>query len=388
MMPYPAHGYDQSLSSSAAPYSYEQPVSPGQSTIHFPHSTSGPVQYSSYQPTFDSPTYRVPSRGPRHSIATSSGFVPLPQAPGFLPLSSHASEPSGFIPPASNTPAPVGFTPQFPTPSQNYYSPVSPTQAPSQQTPYLSHSTSLSFHPQQSHPSSSYNYSSYNIPASASAPPQQFISSPPPQPNYPPAANTAPPQVYPGSPHEMTQSPSVMYPINNMSRPLPQQPQVLYTQPQVQQHPPIPPTQTLPDLPPPPPLDPSPVYPTTNGYTEVPPPPPLPGPPLQYTTGPSDVSLTRNDLQFVTPPPPPPLSGNNGLPRGRRTSLPAPPVSYQQPAYKQPPLAPDIYSHIPPPPAPPALSSTLDRGLPKPPVSVNEHGQWIQPGNIYASQGY
>ena len=319
-------------------------------------------------------------------------------------MGSHASDPSGFNPPVSHTPAPVGYNSQFHTPPQSVYSPpVSQTPVP-QPNPYLSHSTSLSFHPQQTLPASqSYNYSSYSIPASASAPPQQFIPSASTQPNYPSPTTPAPPQLYrTSSIQEVTQTPVAtqsMYLNGHSSRPLPQQPQMMYTQQPMQQAP-IPPSQSLPDPLPPPPAEihqGNTLYTSNNGFSELPPPPP----PLQYHTTPNDVNSTGNFSQVTVPPPPPlPTSNVNGFPRGRRASLPAPPMQYQQSAYQQqppppPPQPSEFFSHVPPPPPLPshdmnsgARNTTFDKGLPKPPVPVNEHGQWVHPANVYSSHGY
>jgi len=370
-----------------------------QSSMHFPHSTSSPVQYPSYQqPTYGAAppvTYQPPTRRPRHSIATSSGFAPLPEPSGFLPLPSHASEPSGFLPPVSHTPVPAGFISQF-HPPHNVYPSMSHTPAPPANPSYLPQSNSLSFQPQSSMPTP-YSYPSFSIPTSASAPPQQPISTSS-QPHYPPPANSTPPQIFPTSPsHESSATPpSTFYSNGLSSRPLPLQPQVLYTQASVQQ-PPILPSHSLSEPPPPPPVDQhrtSVIYPSA-GYSDIPPPPPL-----QYNTSLKGVASTPGGSQLVPPPPPPPLPNANGQSRVRRTSLPAPPMNYQQPVYQQPPPPPPVmeyfnYNKVPPPPPLPsqgtivgAQNTTLDKGLPKPPVPVNEHGQWAPAQNVYAFQGY
>ncbi|KDR83529.1 hypothetical protein GALMADRAFT_649948 [Galerina marginata CBS 339.88] len=392
---FPAYGYEQSISEVASVYSYDPPN--GQASAHQYQASTGTLHgYPSqtYQPAYEmtSPsTYHPPARGPRHSVPTaSSGFMPIPQSSVFGPPSTHVSEPSGFAPPLSHTPAPMGYNSQFHSSPQ-------------------AHSTSLSFHPQQSFPTSqAYSYPTYGIPTSTSAPPQQFISSPP---ITVPQANSAPPQLYPMSPTHETPSAPTPVPhmngqsdwTNGQSRPLPQQPQVVYTHQQpIQQQPVQQPSQTITSshsLPPPggapqplgsySPTQVGNVYPATNGYPSVPPPPPPPPPPPhQYNTGPTSVSTTGNHLPVPPPPPPPNLNAAR-----RRASLPQPPVTFQQQsALPQPPPPPppppsEYYVHNPlPPPPPPPLNSTLNShhttyqpGPPPKPPPVDEYGQWTQP---------
>ncbi|KAF5321032.1 hypothetical protein D9619_000857 [Psilocybe cf. subviscida] len=349
------------------------------------------------------------ARGPRHSVPTaSSGFIPL-SVHGSLP--SHVSEPSGFHPPPSHTPAPVTYQSQFISQPQQPYPPLaSHTPASQVNNVYLPQSSSLSFQPQQQL-SSPQQYAYNYIPSSTSAPQQQYVTSPPSQstlhiqqPNSQPV-NTIPHQSYSPnmtSPHEILSptSPQHLVPSTGQSRPLPQQPQVVYTQPPVQPPQPIPtslpPPGSLPQAPTyAPPAPPPNVYQNTTVYSAIPPPPPPP--PIQYTAG---VIAVPNTTLPVPPPPPPPLASSPN-PQRRRASLPQPPVSYSQQNVQS------VYQLVPPPPPPPPPAEHFNRSplpppppppldygttpthayshqdLPKPPSQVDEHGLWVQPGNVY-----
>ncbi|KAF8205143.1 hypothetical protein BJ912DRAFT_940451 [Pholiota molesta] len=414
-----AYGYEQSIPDTGSVYPYDRPISPnGQVPAHYQQSSAstlhgyGSSTYAASTYEVASPTsYQHTARGPRHSVPTaSSGFVPLPQASGFMPMSSHVSEPSGFGPPPSHTPAP-GFSSQFHSQPQSVYHPiVSHTPA-----PQILQSFSAS---------QSYNDYNYGIPSSVSAPPQQFVSAPA-QPNVPPQTNSAPPQLYTSvsSPHEQT-SPNIQLPHSNgqSSRPLPQQPQVIYNQ-QPQQPIQSPPLTTSHSLPPPntisqtansySPTQPGNIYPSNAAYSSIPPPPP---PPLQQYNTPAPLATNTHALP-IPPPPPPPLQSSHSPQPYHRASLPQPPIVYQpqqqqqqeqqqqqQPMYSQnqpppPPPPIDYYSQnpLPPPPPPPPLldqthisqNGSYHQGLlPKPPT-VNEYGQWIQPPNSeQTSQAY
>ena len=321
-----------------------------------------------YQPPYqgyDTPTspvnYHSPStRGPRHSMPASSGFVPLNQ-PSTFGAPSLTSEPSAFLP-VSHTPAP--YNAPFQSPVQAY-PPLSSTPAPN--SSYLSQTT-FQGSPQN------FGYASYGVPASISAPSQSYIP-PPPQPTQTP-------------PHYPVTSPVQDNPAATLNghapRPLPQQPQVIYAQNQVQ----------------------SPVSQPVNSFTppqnmiafpsqESPYPPPPPPP----SNGVVNAGTMSNGQVLVPPPPPPPL--NVGQSR-RRMSLPQPPV-YQQPLPPPPPPPPvtDYYSSnvplVPPPPPPPLLNASHSIGrhspgaLPNPPSLVNDYGQWAQPGisqTLNAAQTY
>jgi len=414
---YPAYGHQPTTSEAASIYSYDQPLTPnGQPSSHLQHNSAGQIHPYTFtqgyqQPPYEaaSPTYQISGRGPRHSVPTSSsGFMPIQQPSGFTSLASHVSEPSGFAPPPSHTPAPMGYNSQFhPHPQAIYPPPLSNTPVPTSNSSYLHHSTSLSFHPQQSFPASqSYNYTTYSIPQSTSAPPQHFAS-PPIQSNAPQPTNSAPPQLYSAitSTHEIQSTPA-SHANGQTSRPLPQQPQVVYTQQQIQQQQqahPIPTSHSLPSqgglsqsANSYSPTQPANSYLLTNGFSPIPPPPPPPS--LQHNTTAPVVQTTSN---LPVPPPPPPPPPSNIQPR-RRASLPQPPISYQQPLpqpiYQQlpppPPPPPPIeyYGQNPlPPPPPPHLLDTMgnahkptiyQQGLPpKPPAPVDEYGQWTQRGN-------
>ena len=394
---YPSYNYEQNMPEATSPYSYDRPLSP-----NVQHSSSG--TFHSYpsdgylqNPYEMNTTYRPASRGPRQSIPTaSSGFMLLPQPSGFVP--SHTSEPSGFAPPHSYTPAPMNYNSQHhPQPQQVYAPPLSHTPIPANNGPYLQQSTSLSFHPQQPFPASqSFSYPSYGIPPSASAPPQQYLSSPPPA-SVAPQAHSAPPHMYPTSPSQDEQ----LSQSQNASRPLPQQPQVVYTQPSLQTpvtmpqpgginqlntfgSTPVPNTLPL----------------ANNSFTLIPPPPPPP-PILQYNTNAPSVNTSHLP---IPPPPPPPVPFTQNRQPVRRTSLPQPPTiaDGRQPIYQpaQPPPPPPldfVTQNVPPPPPPLDTNhpnATYYPGHPpNPPVLVDEHGQWLQSTNtlspgLHSSQGY
>ncbi|KAF4619524.1 hypothetical protein D9613_005481 [Agrocybe pediades] len=418
---HPPYGYEQTIGDSPSSIynPYDRPMSAiGQGGL--PQQTVQPGHQSiypptSYQPPYEmapSTAYQAPARGPRHSVPTSSGFVPISQSSGFIPLQSHASEPSGFAPPPSHTPAPVAYTSQFHQPPTQPAFPI-PSNTPSSANngPYIPHSSSLSFHPQQLSASQSYQYTGYSIPQSASAPPQQFISSVS-QPNIPHHANSTPPQIYSPTPPDSQhpQAPPVQAShMNGQSRPLPQQPQVVYAQQPIQQSPIRQPSLSSSQSLPPPsgfapqanqfgPTQSSNVYTTgANGFSSIPPPPP---PPLQYNAAPSTGNGSPNPLPIPPPPPPPSLPKAGSEPR-RRASLPQPPVAYQQPVYQQsqqyplppppPPPPLDYYSQnglpVPPPPPPIDAKNSTQNGYhsalpPRPPV-VDEYGQWTQQNNIH-----
>ncbi|PPQ66287.1 hypothetical protein CVT26_010971, partial [Gymnopilus dilepis] len=337
---FPSYGYDTTLANGG---SYH-PISPNEATsTHHYQASSSSTQHaypsSVYQQGYEvaSPTSYPPAvRAPRHSVPTaSSGFMPLSQSSSFVALPSHTSEPSGFAPPPSLTPGPGAFGSQFqPHHQPSYPPPVSHTPAPPNNGPYLQHSTSLTFPPQSSFVASqSYNYSTYSIPPSASAPPQQFVSSPPPQTPVPPQATSAPPQIYQSlsPPHEAPpplHAQSIQSPHINghSSRPLPPQPQIVYAQQPTQQPTvseqsmqqpaqALPPSQSLPTLnsvgqtyqsysPTPPTGN---AYVSTPAYPSVPPPPPPP-PQIQQNSNMNTASGKAPPLPIPPPPPPPNLN--------------------------------------------------------------------------------
>ena len=388
-----------------SPYSYDRPLSPNVQIAAHQHSPLGifpsyPSDGYLQNPYEMNTTYRPSSRGPRHSVPTaSSGFMLLPQSSGFVP--SHTPEPSGFVPPQSYTTAPMNYNSQHHSQPQVYAPPLSHTPIPANNGPYLQQSTSLSFHPQQPFSTSqSFGYPSYGIPPSASAPPQQFLSSPPPA-SVVPQTHSAPPHMYPTSPSQ--DDPSGQ--LQNTSRPLPQQPQVVYTQPALQ----IPNTMPQPGginqlntigstpVPNTMPL-------ANNSFALIPPPPPPPLPILQYNNA-NAPSVNASHLPIPPPPPPPSVVFTQNRQPVRRASLPQPPTTAdgRQPMYQpaQPPPPPPppldfVTQSVPPPPPLDANHPNVTcypGHPPKPPVLVDEHGQWLQSTNtlspsLHSSQGY
>ena len=381
--------YEQNMPEATSPYSHDRPLSPNVQHQHYPfhnYPSDGYLQ----NPYEMSTAYRPSSRGPRHSIPTaSSGFMLLPQASGFAP--SQILEPPGFPLPQSHTPAPMNYNSQHhPQPQQVYAPPLSHTPIPANNGPYLQQSTSLSFHPQQPFSASqSFSYPSYGIPPSASAPPQQFLSSPAPAPVVP-QAHSAPPHMFPTSPSQDEPSGQLSQ-SQNGSRPLPQQPQVVYTQPALQT-PPVPQPIGMNQL-------------NTFGSTSVPNtmplandsfaliPPPPPPPILQYNANAPSVNASHLPI-----PPPPPVPFTPNRQTVRQASLPQPPATAMyQPAQPPPPPPPPldfVTQNVPPPP--PLLDTnhpSYPGHPPKPPLLVDEHGQWLQSTNtlssdLHSSQGY
>ena len=389
MSSYPSYDYERNIPEATSPYSYDQPLSPNvQIAAHYPFHNYPNEGY--LQNPYDmNTTYRPAGRGPRHSTPTaSSGFMLLPQSTGFVP--SHLSEPSGFALPHSHTPTPMNYNPQHQPQSQQVYAPpLSHTPIPANNGPYLQQSTSLSFHPQLPFPASqSFSYPAYGIPPSASAPPQ-YLSSPPPAPVVP-QARSAPPHMYPTSPSQDEPSGQQQPQSQNASRPLPQQPQVVYTQQALQTPNTVPQPGGMNQLnafgstpvPNSMPL-------TNNGYTLIPPPPPPPI--LQYNANAPNVNASHLPI----PPPPPPVPFTPNRQPVRRASLPQPPTTViYQPAQPPPPPPLDFPQNVPPPPPPLDNNHPSYPGHPpKPPVLVDEHGQWLQSTNTLSSgpqssQGY
>ncbi|KAG5648671.1 hypothetical protein DXG03_000017 [Asterophora parasitica] len=394
---YQSHGFDLSVPE-PSPYSYDR--SPGSSPHHT--RTSGSHYQTPYQQYDSQPApYHPPARGPRHSIPTSSsGFMPLPSPSGFTPVSPHPPDPYG--PPAAYN------TSQFNSqPAYTSQTPALPTA-----DPYLVPSASSTFIPHQSFPQShSYQYSQY--PSSTTPAPQAYtppsiqgqLPLPPPLPQaYQGYAPTPAPPLDPAS-IPLPQSTSLSSSFGTGSRPLPQQPQVIYNQP-----PQVPAGYTLPasgsasqpinSFTPAPPANP--VFPANSVYQQ----PPPPQPPIQYTAGQPQqpyVPNVQTPLNIPPPPPPPPQTNSLNPTRTRRqSSLPQPPILYQQtqqPAY-QPPAPPppppsEFFHHPPPPPslhAPGQHPAYHPGPPPNPPVPVDTQGQWNgqqQPTQTnYVQQGY
>ncbi|KAG6833753.1 hypothetical protein H0H87_001185 [Tephrocybe sp. NHM501043] len=375
----PSPGVYSSLSSSHS-HRYGQSLSDA-SYDKSPHhaQASGAQIQAPYQPQYETQaSYHPPARGPRHSIPTSSsGFMPLPNPPAFTPLSSHSSEPSLFGGPPAVYNAP-------PFNSQPMYSPQTPVP-----DPYLIPSTSSTFVPQQSFPQSqSFQYMQF--PPSTTPAPQAYSTAL----AQVPLVQPAPPQAYQAytptpspshdasNPSTLPHSSSATSSFGSGSRPLPLQPQVVYTQPQAPVVYSAPPSNT-PQLPLnsfTPSQSGTSIYPT-NGVYQTPPPPP---PPVQYTVGQSQPSIIP-----PPPPPPPPSSNASNHTTRRQSSLPQPPMIYQQApqsSYQPPPPPPPLPStefsnlSLPPPPPPPHISgqnlSYHPGPLPTPPAILDGQTQW------------
>ncbi|KAI0751345.1 hypothetical protein C8Q80DRAFT_568959 [Daedaleopsis nitida] len=414
---YTSHSQHQSTYSDGGGYPYDYNSTRPQSYHH----DSAPLP-DPYQPPYEQTVTPAPSNfhghaRPRYSMPpTSSGFMPLPQPSGFVPLSSNTPQPSGFLPPPSATPAPGGYAgpivpSRVPSSSFSTYPPpsvapsgfVSQGPPPSSSYPGLSQSPSHYYPPPQGPPptssyppSSSFSSttptSSYPLPPSSSfsstTPTSSFSQNGPPIssfPQVPPPPSSAPPtpQPYPHSPstplshhshsappeqpypNQLTHSPSLDHvppppPLTDSpssgqpggSRPLPQPGQ----SPQYPQH-----ARRQSSLPVPPPVqqgyyngtqNPS-SFPAASPYQSIPPPPPLPQQP------PPPQSLFSNGQgQLALPGPPPPLPTSSSLQ----------PVQHQLPPKRRPSLpAPPVtyqqqqsaFQSLPPPPPPPSLPSHL-----------------------------
>ncbi|RPD61943.1 hypothetical protein L226DRAFT_613288 [Lentinus tigrinus ALCF2SS1-7] len=412
---YPQHSHHQSTYSDGGGYPYDYGAS---QTPQPYHHDSAPLP-DPYQPPYEQAATPAPSNfqghgRPRYSLPPmSSGFMPLPQPSGFVPLSSNPPQPSGFVPQPAPTPAPggyggtivparvpsssfstlppppvapSGFIPQGPSPSSSYpqlaQSPSHYYPPPQNQPPPTSYSQHTPPPPPSTYPSTppTSSYSSNSLPTSSfpQQPPPPLPSSAPPaaQQPYPhspstPAisyhANSAPPEQPPYSNHA-TSSPShdpippppplTHSPSNGHtgSRPLPTpgQPSSQYSHHSRRQS-------SLPVPPGPPPPGAQGFYsdaqngtsfPTAIPYQSIPPPPPLPQQPPQS-------SFSNGQLAVPGPPPPlPPSSSSSSslqhpahAPPKRRPSLPPPPVTYQQQQ--------SAFQALPPPPPPPSLPSHL-----------------------------
>ncbi|RDB23223.1 Ingression protein fic1 [Hypsizygus marmoreus] len=374
-----SHGYDHSISEVTSTYS-----------AHY--SPQGP-----YQPQYENPpsVYQSSIRGPRHSIPTSSsGFMPLPNPSGFVPLSSHTSDPALF------GGAPLAYsTPQYS--QQPIY--TSHTPAPPNPDAYLPPSSSAPFIPQHSLPQSqSFQYPQY---AAAPTPtPQPYAA--PPQGQLPlvPSASQQSYQGYGPTPSPSHDSVSSHLPQSMSlssfgagSRPLPQQPQVVYTQPQIPDPYPLPPSgnsqQPIHSYSPS--QSGNTMFPTSSSY-QPPPPPAQYGQPSQH---PYIANGQPGAAPLLPPPPPPPALPKTSA--RRQSSLPQPPVLYQQiqsafdqPPPPPPPPPPEFFGRNPlppPPPPPPQISgqnSYHPGPPPNPPAQTDSQGQWIPQSSGYVQQSY
>ncbi|TFK43340.1 hypothetical protein BDQ12DRAFT_731372 [Crucibulum laeve] len=400
------HSYDSSVQEGGSIYSYDGSITPSQSTLQHPSSLyTGHAPYQSQYEGISPPTPQPPTRGPRHSTPmSSSGFMPLSSHSSF-PMPTHHPDASAYAPPLSHTPSSGYNQPQY-SHHTSYGSPTSQTPVPPSSTPFQ----------QQQSFNSSQSFGYYPPPQpSTSAPPQQYVVSQAPTPI--PQTHSAPPQVYQGyattpSPSHDNISASTLPPnmptgstVGLSSRPLPQEPQIVYTQTVQGSHPPPQPgssqqqTANYPAL-----HVGSVAFPTNNGYPSIPPPPPPPPPSQVQYNSEQHYPAPGAQTHVVPPPPPPPL--HTIVPGGsrRHVSLPQPPSTFTHP--------------LPPPPPPPADYSTQQQQLsppppPLPPIPVGqnqpyhsnplppppphhglEHQQWIPMQNThniqngYTAQGY
>lgn len=395
---HPSHGFNQSLSDSTSTYPNDYPND--QSSIHqrnpvsSSHYTIQPAYHPQYETGPVSAYQPPPSRGPRHSVPTSSsGFMamPIPQLSGFVPVASHPSDSALLAPSLSHPSLNIGYNaPQF---NQPAYQPVPPqTPAPTSADGYTSVAPSASFHSHQSFP-----FSQYASATPVSILPHSYVVPPTPAP-------AAPSQTYQGlaptpSPsHDGIGAPPSGY--SPGSRPLPQEPPVVYQQAHPQYS--LPPSSNSShqlnsysptqhgDV----------VFTASSGYVPPPPPPP---PPPQLGAG-ASTQQAHITTAVGSPPPPPPQVIPQTSSRPRRTSLPVPPVNYQQQSYQHPPLPPppppEHFTHsqpLPPPPPPPPPEHLNSNTFyhpgppPKPPALPDGQGQWVPPkpvDSVHVQQGY
>ncbi|KAJ7276212.1 hypothetical protein B0H12DRAFT_1084166 [Mycena haematopus] len=381
----PPHGYEPSTSDAASMYQYDRPVTPP-GPSHDPSTFVNPAPYTPqapYRPQYDAgPVYNPPSRGPRYS----SGFMPISNlnSSGFVPLPSHASEPSGFGPPLSHTPAPPSnYAPSHINPPAPY---PSQTPAPGYAAP-LPPSSSADFHPQPGFPPSQSQYPQFQPqpPLQQYNPLQTHMQTP-----------TRPAQSgYTLSPSPSNQSPAASLSHSNSlppgagpgSRPLPPPPQFQG----VQSHQPygLPPGANQPTHPGS--YSPTPVG--VSSFQENYQPPPPPRPVSLHDAGPQ--SYPVDPQGNLVPPPPPALSPPHSTPSpGRRTSLP--PTPNYAPLPTPPPPPPLEYPPPPPPPLPshimPHAQSYYSGPPPRPPQIDDGQAQWGPPSlplqNNYVQQGW
>ncbi|KAF5333108.1 hypothetical protein D9611_002334 [Ephemerocybe angulata] len=379
---YPPHGaqgsYNGSVVDGSLGYGYDHSISSaGQSSGFYGSYSTSSILTNPYD-TQSNFQYQPAIRGPRHSIpATSSGFMPVGQTSGFPPA------PGEPYPPISHTPHPAAYSnpPPQPYPGQPTY--AAPQNSPPQGDPYMSGSVSgpISYQPP-------YGYQQYNVPTSVSAP-QQYEQHPS---SAPLAPNGAPPglayQPYVSQPGHPDNPPPIANPLPppppppptggatvGGSRPLPPQP-IVYTQPITQQ---LDSPQRINSYSPS--LQPGDISPRphTQSYPLPVPPPP---PPMQYSE-----NYDPNVAHAVSPPPPPPPTSGIGRTR-RHSSLPQPPVAYNQSQQYPPPPPPpinhvgqpnDYYNQLPQPPLPPppiASHNAYQPGLPPPPPPLDGQVPW------------
>lgn len=351
-----SNGYNHSVSDTVLTHSHD--------TFHghpSPHSlkSSQYIPHSAYPHELPS-VGRQPSvsRGPRHSIPTaSSGFMPLPPA----------SNPSNFGTPLAykGSPSPQYITDA--TTADTYLSTLPP--APSFPPQSFPHSQSFHYDPSQVPPTF--------VPSPSAAQNHQFYG--------PPSSSSHDGNV------SLSPSTSHTSNLNVGSRPLPQQPQVIYAQSHpksntLQQT--FHPVQSSPI-----------VLPSSNMYQQQAASPvhfimdqsssstfthnihaqngfptPAPPPPQLFSgTSPLGLPLVPNEhLSDIDPPTPPP-------PRSRRLSnLPQPPYQQHSQTIYQSPLPPpppseSVNQLILPPPPPPFQNNTYQSGLPPSPAVLSDN---------------
>ncbi|KZT72585.1 hypothetical protein DAEQUDRAFT_591562 [Daedalea quercina L-15889] len=382
--PQPNHGYHPITYSDSGGSFYEGGATPPIAGTYqqgiLPEQYQPP--YETLQPAMTG-YQAVPRHGPRRSMPpTSSGFVPMPTpAPsGFVPLSSHHSQPSGFAPLPTATPAPQtygGPASHMVVPSSSYSRLPQPPIASSgfvasgpSPTPVPYHHSSLPYPPQPQSPGT-YHPPYVHPPSNAPPPPAPAVSvppgappphtgyvPPPPPPSVPPQSHSAPPEKYTG--HHLHQSTSLEHippppPLQDSppsgqpsgSRPLP-----LPTQPSQQQNRrrqsslPIPPAGGPPGMYNPPQRGPS-------GSFGLPPPPQA-GPPVPYNgsavRAPSGSYTAQNQSGLYMQP-----TGSSTLSYSQQQTQP---VQYHNSGGVNTGDAPaSLYSSIPPPPPLPSQTT-------------------------------
>ncbi|KAI0723395.1 hypothetical protein C8Q76DRAFT_855651 [Earliella scabrosa] len=405
---YPGHSQRQSTYSDGGGYPYD-PYDYNTTRPQPYHHDSAPLP-DPYQPAYEQSATPAPSNfhghnRPRYSMPpTSSGFMPLPQPSGFVPLNSNPPQPSGFLPPPSATPAPGAYgtvvSARVPSSSFSTLPPpsiapsgfVSQGPPPSSSYPALSQSPSHYYPPHQSQPPPTSSFPQSQPPPTSSFPQSQLTPTtsfpqgpPPPSSSFP----QGPPP--PSSSFHQSQPP----PTSSFPQHVPPPPSSSFssTPPtsSYTQH--LPPTSSFPQQLPPPPGSAPP--------GSQPPYPQSPSTPLPHHShsAPPDQSPYSNQLTSSPShdniPPPPPLTespsgqqhtASRPLPQPgqspqypqharRQSSLPVPPPG--PPGFyngsQNPPAFPTAYQSIPPPPPLPQQSQPQ-------PTSSFSNGQLALPG--------
>ncbi|PIL36761.1 hypothetical protein GSI_00450 [Ganoderma sinense ZZ0214-1] len=344
-----------------------------------------------YQPAYEQAATPAPStfqqvHRPRYSLPPqSSGFMPLPQPSGFVPMNSGPPAPSGFLPPPSATPAPIGYGAVVPTrvasSSFSTLSPALPAPSgfsqgppPSSSYPPLSQSPSLYYPPPQQNPppsSTPFPQHQHSLPPSSSFPQHQspltstYSASTPPTSSFPHSNSTPPTSSFPhnlpptssypqlpppppastppGHQHGYSSSPSTPNHLQPSQSAPPDQPSYGYG------HQPS----SFDNIPPPPPLSDSP---SAGGYGGS---RPLPQPQSQPGQSPQS-HYSRKQSSLPVPPGPPPQGYYNGTQNG-------PPALPAATSYQSIPPPPPLPGQVPPPPLQSSFSNGHQLALPGPP---------------------